>query len=142
MDKIEHRADIKYLFLKGDTPTLIKDVLDSVYGDSAASFTAVKFWAAVLKRGRKSLGDDERSGRPNTATTDENIAKFYQIVLDDHRIKVRDSRDYEHVKRTYLPHIKSTFRHVKAVHALDAAFAHVKPKTCSNEYFQRSVGAV
>ncbi|XP_029155672.1 uncharacterized protein LOC114928587 [Nylanderia fulva] len=85
-----YRAVIKYLFLKGNTPTQIKDELDSVYGDSAPSFTTVKFWAAEFKRGRKSLGDDERSGRPKTATTDENIAKVHQMVLDDRRIKVRE----------------------------------------------------
>ena len=52
--KIEYRAVIKYLFLKGNTPTQIKDKLDSAYGDSASSFTIVKFWAAEFKRGRKS----------------------------------------------------------------------------------------
>ncbi|GFW45569.1 histone-lysine N-methyltransferase SETMAR [Trichonephila clavipes] len=31
------------------------------------------------------------------------------MVLDDRRIKVRNSRGYEHVKRTCLSHIKSTF---------------------------------
>ncbi|GFX41519.1 hypothetical protein TNCV_3490561 [Trichonephila clavipes] len=41
----------------------------------------------ATKRGRKCLRDDERSGRPNTATTDENIAKVHQMVLHDHRIK-------------------------------------------------------
>ncbi|GFV74450.1 histone-lysine N-methyltransferase SETMAR [Trichonephila clavipes] len=46
-----------------------------------------------------------------------------------------DNRDYEHVKRSCLSHIKSTFRHEKAVRALGAAFAHVRPKTCSNEHF-------
>ncbi|GFW61262.1 HTH_48 domain-containing protein [Trichonephila clavipes] len=51
MDKIEYRAVIKYLFLKGNTPTQIKDELDSVYGDSA-SFTTIKFWLAEIKRGR------------------------------------------------------------------------------------------
>ncbi|GFT37180.1 HTH_48 domain-containing protein [Trichonephila clavipes] len=84
-DKFEYRAVIKSLFLKGNTPTQIKNELDSVYGDSAPSFTTVKVWAAEFKRSRKSLGDDERSGRPNTATTDEHIAKVHQIVLDDHR---------------------------------------------------------
>src|SRR5436190_6983885 len=109
MDKIEYRAVIKY-FLKGNTPTQIKDELDSVYGYSAPSFTTVKFWAAEFKRGRKSLGDDERSGRPKIATTDENIGKVHEMVLDDRRIK-----------------------HEKAVRALGAAFAHVRPKTCTNE---------
>ncbi|GFV72493.1 HTH_48 domain-containing protein [Trichonephila clavipes] len=77
MDKIEYRAVIKYLFLKGNTPTHIKDELDSVYGDSASSFTTVKFWAAEFKRGHQSLREDERSGRLNTATTDENFAKIF-----------------------------------------------------------------
>ncbi|GFS57517.1 HTH_48 domain-containing protein [Trichonephila clavipes] len=76
MDKIEHRAVIKYLFLKGNMSTQIKDELYSVYGDSAPSFTTVKFWAVEFKRGRKSLGDDERSGRPNTAITNETSPKF------------------------------------------------------------------
>ncbi|GFV15884.1 hypothetical protein TNCV_988671 [Trichonephila clavipes] len=55
--------------LYGNTPTEIKEKLDSVYGESAPSFTIVKVWAAEFKHGRKSLGADERSG----ATTDENI---------------------------------------------------------------------
>ena len=70
--------------------TQIKDELDSVYGDSAPLFITVKFWAVEFKRGRKSLGVDERLGRPKTATTDENIAKVHQMVLDDRRIKVRE----------------------------------------------------
>ena len=97
MDKIEFRAVIKYLFLKGNTPTLIKDELDSVYGDSAPPFTTVTFWAAEFKRGRKSLGDDERSGRPKTATTDENIAKVHQMALDDRRIRVRKIAEVKNV---------------------------------------------
>ena len=59
--KLEKNAVIKYLFLKGNTPTRIKVELDTVYRDNAPSFTTVKFWAAEFKRGRKSLGDDERS---------------------------------------------------------------------------------
>ncbi|GFY34592.1 histone-lysine N-methyltransferase SETMAR [Trichonephila clavipes] len=78
------------MLICGNTPTQIKDELDSVYGDSASSFTTVKVWVAEFKCGRKSLGRDERSGRPNTATTDENIAKVHQIVLDDYRIKPRE----------------------------------------------------
>ena len=105
MDKIEYRAVIKYLFLKGNTPTQIKDELNSVYGDSAPSFTTVKFWAAEFKRGRKSLGDDERSGRPKTATTDENIAKVHQMVLDDRRIKVREIAEVMNMSKERVCHI-------------------------------------
>ncbi|GFT14209.1 HTH_48 domain-containing protein [Trichonephila clavipes] len=64
MDKIEYRAVVKYFFLKGNTPTQIKEEVDSVYGDSAPSFTTVKFWAAKFKRGRKSLGGVEQKENP------------------------------------------------------------------------------
>ena len=41
-DKIEYRAVIKYLFLKGNPPTQIKGELACVYWDCAPT---VKFWA-------------------------------------------------------------------------------------------------
>ncbi|GFT55916.1 DUF4371 domain-containing protein [Trichonephila clavipes] len=61
-----------------------------VCGDSAPSFTTVKFSAAEFIHGCKSLGDDERLGRPNTATTVENIVQVHQMGLDDRRIKVKE----------------------------------------------------
>ena len=105
MEKIEYRAVIKYLFLKGNTPTQIKVELDTVYVDNAPSFTTVKFWAAEFKRGRKSLGDDERSGRPKTATADDNIAKVHQMVLDDRRIKVREIPEVMKMSKERVCHI-------------------------------------
>ncbi|XP_030765065.1 protein GVQW3-like [Sitophilus oryzae] len=105
MDKIEYRAVIKYLVLKGNTPTQIKHESDSVHGDYAPSFTTVKCWAAEFKRGRKSLGDDERSGRPKTATTDDNIAKVHQMVLDDRQIKVREIAEVMNISKKRVCHI-------------------------------------
>lgn len=90
MRKNEYRAVIRYLFLKDNTPTQIKDELDYVYGDSAPSFTTVKFWTAEFKRGRRSMEDDQRPGRPKTASTDNNIKKIHQMVINNRRIKVRD----------------------------------------------------
>ena len=71
------------------------------------------------------MGEDECSERPKTATTNENIAKVPQMVLDDRRIKVREIAE---VKRMCLSHIKSTFRHEKAVRALGAALLTVDQK--------------
>ncbi|GFY28557.1 histone-lysine N-methyltransferase SETMAR [Trichonephila clavipes] len=73
-----------------------------MYGDSAPSFTTMKVWAFEFKRGRKSLGGDERSGRPDIATTDENIAKVHQIVLDDHRIKAEVVEKRPHLQKTKI----------------------------------------
>ena len=77
MDKIEYQTVIRYLFLKGNILTQRKEEIDAVNEDSAPPFTTVKFWATEFKRHHTSLGDDERSGRPKTATTDENNVKIH-----------------------------------------------------------------
>ncbi|XP_018301783.1 uncharacterized protein, partial [Mycetomoellerius zeteki] len=70
-----------------NTSTQIKAELDAVYGDSAPSFATVKRWVAEFKRGRTSLADGERSGRPTTATTTDNIEEIHQMIIDNRRIK-------------------------------------------------------
>jgi len=57
MEKNEYRAVIKFLRLKGNTPTEIKAELDAVYGDSVPSFATVKRWAADGSIGRE--GNDD-----------------------------------------------------------------------------------
>jgi histone-lysine N-methyltransferase SETMAR len=43
-----------------------------------------------VKRGRTSLEDDPREGRPKSATTPEIIEQLHDMVLDDRRMKVRE----------------------------------------------------
>lgn len=89
MDKVEYRAVIKYLTLKGLTPTQIHADMVETLVDNAPSFATVKRWAAEFKRGRESIEDDPRSGRPSTATTTENIDRVHKMVMDDRRLTVR-----------------------------------------------------
>jgi len=55
-------------------------VLLQVYGDSAMKKRAVYKWVKRFCEGRESVTDEERSGRPATSRTEENIAKGRQIV--------------------------------------------------------------
>jgi histone-lysine N-methyltransferase SETMAR len=61
-------------------------------GDSSPSFSfsTIKKWATEFKRGRTSLEDDPRGGRPKSVTTPEIIEQFCDMVLDDRRMKVRE----------------------------------------------------
>jgi histone-lysine N-methyltransferase SETMAR len=43
-----------------------------------------------LKDGRTSVCDDERSGRPSTSTTPENIANVREAILADRRRTIHD----------------------------------------------------
>ena len=64
-------------------------MLVQVYGDSAMKKTAVCKRVKRFSEGRESVTDEERSGRPATSRTEENIAKFCQIVRENRRLTVR-----------------------------------------------------
>ena len=73
--KAEYRAIIRYLYFKGKTGKEIHGELADVYGSSAPSYAQVKFWVGEFKRGRTSLEDEARSGRPLDATDEEMCKK-------------------------------------------------------------------
>ena len=88
--KVEYRAIIRYLYLKGKTGKEIHGELADVYGSSAPSYAQVKFWLGEFKRGRTSLQDEARSGRPLDATDEEMCKKVRDLDYSDRRIQVEE----------------------------------------------------
>ena len=88
--KVEYRAVIRYLYLKGKTGKEIHGELADVYGSSATSYAWVKFWVGEFKRCRTSLQDEARSGRPLDATDEEMCKKIRDLVHSDRRIQVEE----------------------------------------------------
>ena len=88
--KVEYRAVIRYmyLYLKGKTGKEIHSELAN--GSSEPSHAQVKFWVGEFKRGRTSLEDEARSGRPLDATDKEMCKKVRDLVYSDRRIQVED----------------------------------------------------
>ena len=85
--KVEYCAVIQYLYLKGKTG---KEIQANVYGSSAPSYAQVKFWVGEVKRGRTSLEDEARSGRPLDATDEEICKKVWDLVYSDRQIQVEE----------------------------------------------------
>ena len=88
MDKIWHCGVIRYLQKKGLTTKEIDADIVSTLGDDAPALSTVKKWAVEFKRWRESLEDGPRSGRPSTATTQENIDCIHQMVINDRRLTI------------------------------------------------------
>ncbi|XP_029657069.1 protein GVQW3-like [Octopus sinensis] len=89
MEKTEYRAVIKYLHLKGITPPETHEDMVKTLTDNVPSYATVKRWVNEFKRGRESVEDDPRPGRPPTATTKDNFDLALSMIMQDRRISCR-----------------------------------------------------
>ena len=62
--------------------------LQAAFSNEAPSRTTVYDWFAEFRRGRRSLEDDPRSGRPAEATTGVQVAAVQRLVEEDGRVTV------------------------------------------------------
>ena len=77
-------------------------MLVQVYGDNAMKKTAVFKWVKRFSEGRESVTDEERSGRPATRRTEENIAKVRQILRENSRLTVRSIAEQVNIDEKQL----------------------------------------
>ena len=68
-------------------------MLTEAYVESAMSKTKVYEWYKRFQHRREDVEDDERPGRPSTSTTDENVEKVKEMVMNDRRITIREVAD-------------------------------------------------
>jgi hypothetical protein len=65
-------------------------MLQEAFGDNAMNQSKTFVWYKRFKDGRSSVDDDERSGRPSTSTTPENVANVREAILADRRQTIHD----------------------------------------------------
>ena len=83
--KVEYRAVIRYLYLKGKTGKEIHGALADIYGSSAPSYAQVKFWVGEFKRGRTSLKDEANLDAHWMPPTKKCVRKFgiwYTLIAE------------------------------------------------------------
>ena len=68
-------------------------MLTKAYDESAMSKKRVYEWYKRFQNGREDVEDDERPGRPSRSTTDENMEKVKEMVMNDRRITIREVAD-------------------------------------------------
>ena len=97
--ELEQRMNIKFLVKLGKSGNKIREMLVQVYGDNGMKKTAIYKWVKRFYEGRESVTDEERSGRPATSRTEENIAKVRQIVRENRRLTVGSIREQAKIDR-------------------------------------------
>ena len=125
--KVECRAVIRYLYLKGKTGQKIHCELTNVYGSSAPSYVQVKFWVGEFKRSRTSLEAETRSGHPSDATDEEMCNKVRNLVYSDRRIKVEEIANALHISHGS---VSTTLHDRLGMHRLTARWV---PKSLNDE---------
>jgi histone-lysine N-methyltransferase SETMAR len=87
----EHfRAIIFHNFRRALSRQECIDELSSLYGDKAPSYSTVKNWYNEFNRGRSSLQDEFREGRPKSAVTPENIDAVRELIIQDRHVTYRE----------------------------------------------------
>ena len=62
------------------------DQLISTFGDEAPSYATVKRWYNEFNRGRHSLTDEFRKGRPKSVVETENINVVQKLIMQDRHV--------------------------------------------------------
>lgn len=87
---IEQRICIKFCVSNQISCAESLRILEKAYGESILSKTQVYDWYKAFKDTRETVEDMPRSGRPSTSTTDDNIKKVKEIVLENLYVNVRE----------------------------------------------------
>lgn len=102
----EHfRAMIFYDFKRGLSYHESHENLVATFGDTAPSLTTVFTWFKEFQRGRQSLQDDPRSGRPPETVTDENARLVKRIVDEKRNSTVRELQQASKIPSTSIHRI-------------------------------------
>jgi transposase len=88
--KLEQRANIKFCVKLGKSGAETFEMLRRAYGNEAMCRAMCFEWHARFKRGRTSLEDDERSGRPSTSSTPKNVKTIRWLAHEDRRKTIKE----------------------------------------------------
>ena len=124
---VEQRYAIKFCMKLGKTASEALEMLRTAYGEAALSSAQVFRWHKAFKDGREAVEDEQRSGRPSTSRTDENVA-FIKAAMDrDRRLNVRLIADEVGIPKTVVHRIITETLNMRKI------CAKLVPKNLSDE---------
>jgi histone-lysine N-methyltransferase SETMAR len=80
------RLVIKFEMLLDKRPPEIHGLLLHALGDQCPSIQTVRHWFREFAEGKQDVADDQRAGRPVSASTNENVEKASKFLEEDRRV--------------------------------------------------------
>ena len=86
---LEQRYSIKFCVKLGKSGPETVEMIRKAYGQDALSSSQIYKWYKDFKEGRESVEDEQRSGRPSTSRTHENVVTVKAALDTDRRLNIR-----------------------------------------------------
>ena len=85
-----YRWIIYHNFRRGLSQQECVDERNSLYGDKAPSKITVYRWYSEFNRGRSSVADENREGRPKSVVVQQNIDAVQELLMQDRHVTYRE----------------------------------------------------
>src|SRR5215475_205144 len=85
----EQRVIIRFLHLRGMKPIKIHQQLIETCSDGIMDVKNVRSWVRQFKEGRTSCDSKPKEPQPRTSRSEDMIARVEKMVMEDHRLTVR-----------------------------------------------------
>jgi len=86
----EQHVNIKFCFKQQKSVNETHEMLKLVYGDAAVTMKTVYKWFERSRNGCESVEDEERSGRPSTSKTQQNVERVSKMIQSNKRLTIRE----------------------------------------------------
>ena len=128
MEQVEYRAVIRFLYLKGRTPTEAFDEMKEVYD-------VVKHWHRQFKFGRKSVETAPIPWRIQSAIDDATIRQVETAILDDRCIT---TRQLAHEVKISVGSVEKIIHDHLHISWMDSTVIHSFPETRTSRVLRSS----
>jgi transposase len=86
----EQRVCVKFCCKLGKNFTETFQLLNHAYGEDFMSLTQCYEWFKRFEKGRMSVGEEPRPGRPSTSTDDDHVERVRAVIRGNRRLTVRE----------------------------------------------------
>jgi transposase len=90
-------------------------MIKKAFGDDSMNEARIKVWYRRFKNGRESVESDQRSGRPSTSRTPENVESVQATINENRRLTVRELEEDLGIPWTIVSQILTEDRGKKRV---------------------------